>query len=150
MSEKTRKQWFGPILVWGVGILAMVAIWVTVSTWLGAACFWMTLVAVIDMALLLHFSGLAPGWRRFGGIVAGTLIIVSASLWLIASNAFGLSMGLPVVESAQMVGPVLVTEFSRLRMSGADWFYPLAGIALAGYCGFRRPRTENRAPGAMS
>ncbi len=123
MSEKSRKSWLWPSLAWCLGILGMIGIWLSISVWLDSACLWMTVFAILDLTLMLRLTGVSAGWPRFVGILVGTTITVLASLWLIASNAFGLVMGLWPLEAAQQIGPVLVQEFSRLRLHHTDWLW---------------------------
>ena len=100
----------------------------------------MAALSAIDIGLILRFTGVGPGWPRFMGIVAGTLLISAASQWLVAANAFGLVMGLLPLESIQMVGTVLVWEFTRLRIAAPELVYPLAAIFLAWFLGLRQQK----------
>lgn len=115
----------------------MVGIWLGVSVWLDAPCLWMTVFAAVDIALMLRLTGAPAGWPRFIGIFLGTAIIVLASQWLIAANAFGLVLGLLPHEAALQVGPVLVWEFSRLRISRAELVFLPVAIIFAWYFGLR-------------
>ena len=137
MLEKSRKSWLWPCLAWCLGILGMIGIWLSISVWLDSACLWMTVLATLDLTLMLRLTGVSAGWSRFLGIVAGTSIIVIASQWLIAANAFGLVMGLWPLEAAQQIGPVLVREFTRLRVIPMDLIYLLFSIVLAWLLGIR-------------
>ena len=115
----------------------MIGIWLSISVWLDSACLWMTVLATLDLTLMLRLTGVSAGWSRFLGIVAGTSIIVIASQWLIAANAFGLVMGLWPLEAAQQIGPVLVREFTRLRVIPMDLIYLLFSIVVAWLLGIR-------------
>lgn len=77
------------------------------------------------------------------GIVIGTLLISVASHWLVAANAYGLALGLLPLESAKMVGPVLVWEFTRLRIIAGDELWILTSLAGALWFGFRRFRSNS-------
>ena len=86
---------------------------------------------------MLHLTGMRGGRLRFLGIVAGASIIVLASQWLIAANAFGLVLGLLPLEAAQQIGSVLAWEFTRLRMVPMDLIYLPFCIILAWFFGTR-------------
>lgn len=118
----------------------MIGIWLTISVWLDATCLWMSVIATVDIALIMRFSGINPGWLRFFGVLLGTVIIVLASLWLIAANAFGLVLGLYPLDAAQQVGSVLVWEFTRLRIGAVELIYPTATFLLAWYWAMRCPK----------
>ena len=137
MSEKSCKSWLWPCLAWCLGILGMIGIWLSVSVWLDSACLWMTVLATLDLTLMLRLTGVSAGWPRFVGILAGTSIIVIASQWLIAANAFGLVMGLWPLEAAQQIGPVLAWEFTRLRVIPMDLIYLPLSIILVWFFGVR-------------
>lgn len=100
----------------------------------------MAILAVFDIALIMRFAGVDAGWWRFLGVLSGATIILIASQWLIAANAFGLVLGLFPLEAAQMVGPVLVWEFSRLRIHHTDTIYLVVAVILAWRLGLRRPK----------
>ena len=111
----------------------MVGTWFSVSVWLNAACLWMALFAILDITLMLHLTGVRAGWLRFFGIFLGLSIIVFASQWLIAANAFGMEMGLLPQEAAEQIGPVLAWEFTRLRITQGDLIFLSIGIILSFY-----------------
>jgi len=140
LSENSRKSWFWFLLAWFLGVLGMIGIWLSVSIRFDRACMWMGILAVVDIALVLRFTGVQAGWGRLLATLIGAATITVTSQWLIAANAFGMVLGLLPFESAHMVGPVLVWEFSRLRMSDADVIYTAATLFLAWYMGFHRPK----------
>ena len=115
----------------------MVGIWLSISVWLDSPCLWMTVLATLDIALMLRLTGITAGWPRFFGVLSGTILITLASQWLIAANAFGLVMGLWPLEAAQQVGSVLAQEFSRLRVTQMDLMYLPLAIILAWFFGLR-------------
>ena len=115
----------------------MIGIWSTLGIWLDQPCLWMAALSAIDLGLILRFTGVGAGWLRFSGIVIGTFLIGFASQWLIAANAFGLVMGLLPLESIQMVGDVLVWEFTRLRIEAFEIVYLLAAALIAWFLGLR-------------
>ncbi len=137
MSEKSRNSWLWPTLAWCLGVLGMVGIWLSISVWLDSPCLWMTIFATLDIALMLRLTDVSAGWSRFIGIVTGTMIIVLASQWLIAANAFGVVLGLWPLESAQQIGSVLAWEFTRLRVLQMDLIYLPLSIILAWFLGMR-------------
>ncbi len=118
----------------------MIGFWVSLGYWIDKPCLWMTILSAIDIGLILRFTGISPGWPRYLGVVVGTVIITVCSQWLIASNVFGLVMGIPPLETAQMIGPVLVWEFTRLRIAEVQMIYPIFALLLAWYLGFRFPK----------
>ena len=118
----------------------MIGIWMNLSVWLDGPCLWMAAFSAVDLGLILRFTGVGPGWTRFSGIVIGTLLISIASQWLVAANAFGLVMGLLPLESIQMVGNVLVWEFTRLRIFAGDGLWLLISPTAALWFGFRGSR----------
>jgi hypothetical protein len=115
----------------------MVGLWLGVAVWLNTASLWMSVFAVLDIALMLRLTGVNAGWPRFIGVLSGAAIIVFASQWFIAANAFGLVMGLLPLEAAQQVGWVLVWEFSRLRLTQTDVIYLPLSIILAWFLAMR-------------
>lgn len=121
----------------------MIGIWFTISVRLDASCLWLTVVAVIEIALILNFTGLPAGWFRFFGIFVGTIIILVASQWLIAALAFGLALGLLPHESAQQIGTVLAWEFSKLRFQSSDWIWIVFAVLLNAWLGLskRKPKS---------
>jgi hypothetical protein len=100
----------------------------------------MTVFATLDIALMLRLTGVCAGWLRFIGVLLGTVLIVIASQWLIAANAFGLVMGLWPLEAAQQIGTVLVWEFTRLRVMQIDLIYLPLSMFLAWLFGLRRSK----------
>ena len=118
----------------------MVGIWLSVSVWLDAACSWMSILSVLDIALILRFTGVSFGWPRFLGIFLGVISITFASQWLIAANAFGLVMGVFPLEAAQQIGWVLAWEFTRLRLEPNDMIFLAVTIISTVYFGFRFPK----------
>lgn len=118
----------------------MTGIWTSVGIGLDAPCLWLSLIAVFDMALMLHVTGIRKGSLRFVGIVSGTALILIGSQWLIAANAFGMALGLLPMESMQQVGSVLVWEFSRLRISQEELVYLPLSLLLAWYTGLHRAK----------
>lgn len=137
MSEKSRNLWLWPTLAWCLGVIGMVGIWLSISVWLDSPCLWITVLATLDIALMLRLTGVSAGWPRFFGVLSGTILITIASQWLIAANAFGLVMGLWPLEAAQQVGSVLAQEFSRLRITQMDLMYLPLSIILAWFFGMR-------------
>ncbi len=113
----------------------MTGIWVSTSLWLDSACLWMTMLAVVDIALILRFTGVDAGWPKFIGILSGTTLVVLLSQWLVAANAFGMAMGLLPTDAAQMIGSVLAWEFTRLRISETEFLYPAIAMLLAWFFG---------------
>lgn len=122
----------------------MTGIWVSTSLWLDSACLWMTMLAVVDIALILRFTGVDVGWPKFVGILSGTVMTAWLSQWLIAANAFGLAMGLLPTDAAQMVGSVLVMEFTRLRISETEFLYPAIAMLLAWFFGLHGRNKTSR------
>lgn len=118
----------------------MAGIWLSISVWLDSPCLWMTVLATLDIALMLRLTGVSAGWPRFWGVLSGTILITVASQWLIAANAFGLVMGLWPLEAAQQIGSVLAWEFSRLRVTQTDFIYLPLSIVLAWYLGLRHSK----------
>jgi len=115
----------------------MTGMWLSISIWLDSACLWMTVFATLDISLMLILTGVSAGRRRFFGILAGTSMIVLASQWLIAGNAFGLVLGILPFEAAQQIGSVLALEFTRLRMVPMDLIYLPLNIILSWFFGAR-------------
>jgi hypothetical protein len=140
LSEKSRKSWLWPSLAWCLGILGMIGIWLSISVWLDSACLWMTVIATLDVTLMLRLTGVSAGRPRFLGILLGAILIVTASQWLIAANAFGLVMGLWPLEAAQQIGPILAWEFTRLRVMPIDVIYLPLSLFLAWFLGLRRSK----------
>ncbi|MEO8001020.1 MAG: hypothetical protein ABI644_04030 [Arenimonas sp.] len=141
MSEKLPKLWVywgWPSLVWCLGVAGMVGLWLGIAVWRNGPCTWMALLSVLDIALLLRFTGIGAGWFRFLAIFSGTVIILVFSQWLIAANAFGLAMGLFPVDAAQLVGSVLVWEFTHLRLSASDLLWLSLSIFIMLWLGFSK------------
>lgn len=141
MQKKTRKTWFLSGLAWCLGVLGMIGIWLGVSVWLDRPCLWMSVLTVLDIALILRFMGVQPGKLHFLGILVGSILVLLGSQWLIAANAFGLVMGLFPLEAARMVGPVLVWEFTRLRLGEYDWIWLLISLVSTAWYGLRKQHT---------
>jgi hypothetical protein len=137
LSEESSKLWLWPCLAWCLGVLGMVGLWLGVTVWLDSACLWMSIFAVLDIALMLQLTGIKAGWPRFIGISLGAILIVIASQWLIAANAFGLVMGLWPLEAALQIGQVLAWEFTRLRAMQMDLIYLPLSAFLAWFFGLR-------------
>lgn len=118
----------------------MTAIWLSTSIWLNTACVWISIFAVIDIALMLYFTGVKPGWPRFFGVFLGAAIITTASQWFIAANAFGMALGLWPLEAARQIGPVLAWEFTRLRVDSMALICLPLSFFLAAFLGLRLPK----------
>lgn len=116
----------------------MIGIWTSAGIWLDSACLWMLVLSTIDIALLLRFTDIGPGWLRFYGILVGSLIILLASQWLIAAHSVGLALGFFPFEAAQLIGPMLVWEFTRLRIENSDGSWLLISGFLMFWMSFRK------------
>lgn len=139
LIAKPAPHWSAPLLALAAGLLGMTAVWATVATVTGSSQAWLAVVTAIDMALLLRLTGMPAGPMRALAGASATLATCLASYWLMAANQFASILGLPPLESAWRLGPVLALEMTRL---GGGWWdvmaiaFALIGISLWG-CGQR-------------
>lgn len=120
-----------PALAWVAGVLGMVALWTAVSLALRSPSGWLALVAALDLALLLRLAAMPAGRPRAWAAVAGTALAIALGYWFHAAITMGVMLGLPPVESALRLGPVLAGELVRHTTSAWDIAWAVLALPLA-------------------
>ena len=118
----------------------MSAAWVTAAVIFGRSLSWLSLVAALDMALLLHLTRVPPGPWRVGLAVACTAAAVLLSQWLIIATQLGISMGLQPLDASLRLGPALAWQLGRLSLTPVDLVFLCASLPLAGILSQRSAR----------
>lgn len=118
-----------PLITSLLAMLAMLAVWFSLSAHLDTAVTWFALVAAADIALLERWT------RRRGTVTprwiapAATLVCCLLSLWLITALSVSDTGGFGLHDSARQMSPGLFRLLLSLRMGPADWLF-LAGAPL--------------------
>jgi len=134
-----------PLITSMLAMLAMMAVWLALSSHLHDALPWFALVAAVDIALLERWTrnaaGATPSWIA----PAATALCCVLTLWLITALSVSYSGGFGLKDSARQMGPGLFSLLLQLRLSPLDWMLlvasPVLAFALAGagVNGRRRP-----------
>ncbi len=90
------------LLMLGIGGFA--AVWILLGTFTGRQHSWMAVLAALDIALMLHLGGWAPGPLRAAVAMASTLLIALIASWGITASHLGRALGLLPWESALKLG----------------------------------------------
>jgi hypothetical protein len=114
----------------------MVGIWLSVALSRDQASLWLAVIAALDIAFVLWLSGVQAGIKRATAAIAGLILIVFASQWMIAAIMFGSAWGIDHFGAAQVIGKVLVWEFTRLRLTDTDYLLLVLSLSLALFFGF--------------
>ena len=120
-----------PAFALAVGVLGAVAVWLGLAISLRSTCAWMAPLAALDMALMLRLAMAPPGTARALLAIAGTLVAIAASYWMIVATQMGFLLGLSPMESAHRLGPVLAGELLRHGTNGWDIGLSLLALGLA-------------------
>lgn len=118
-------------MVLAIGVLGMTAVWLAAYLHFRTPSGWLSLVAAVDIALMLRLAAAPAGRARAGLAVAGTLAAIALSAWMMVATQLGLLIGLTPLESAQRLGPVLFGEMLRHGTSGWDLAWALLALPLA-------------------
>ena len=121
-----------------LGCLGFAAAWVMLARFLESQASWLTPVAALDVAWMLHLGRTRPGLRRALLAVVSMLAIIALANWGIAATEIGRSMGLLPWESALRLGPDYARELILLANTRTDLAWYVAGIALAGVIAHRK------------
>lgn len=125
------RAWILPSFAVAAGVLGVAALWLAAAISLAAMCGWMALVAALDMAFMLRLAVMAPGRARAWTALAGTVLAIAVSAWLVAAAQIGLVLGLAPWESATRIGSSLVWELLRYGSGPWDWAFALLALPLA-------------------
>jgi hypothetical protein len=129
--------------MWCLGVLGMVGIWLSVALSRDQACLWLAIIAALDIAFVLWLSGMHAGARRAAANIAGLILIVFASQWMIAAIMFGSAWGIDHFGAAQVIGKILAWEFTRLRLTQTDYVFFGLSLLLAAVLGLLGKRSEH-------
>ena len=125
-----------PLIISLLAMLAMLAVWFTLSLHLETAVTWFALVAAADIALLERWTRspdtLTPGW--IAPVV--TLACCLLALWLITALSVANTGGFGLHDSARQMSPGLFRLLLSMRLGPGDWLLlvgaPLLAACLAG------------------
>lgn len=143
--SSTNLRTAQPLITSLLAMLAMLAVWFSLSSHLDTAATWFAPLAAADIALLER-------WTRGRGTVtprwiapAATLACCLLSLWLITALSISDTGGFGLHDSARQMSPGLFSLLLSLRMGPADWLLlagaPLLALYLADAgASDRRPR----------
>ena len=140
LPTNSKAGWLLSAVALATGILGMSAAWVTAAVIFGRSLSWLSLVAALDMAVLLHLTRVPPGPWRVGLAVACTGAAVLLSQWLIIATQLGISMGLQPLDASMRLGPSLAWQLGRLSLTPVDLVLLCASLPLAGILSQRSAR----------
>lgn len=110
-----------------LGIGGFAAVWILLGTFTARQHSWMAVLAALDIALMLHLGGWAPGPLRAAVGVASTLLTALIASWGITASHLGRALGLLPWESAMKLGFSHAWTIAQL----ANGVFDLLWLALA-------------------
>lgn len=126
----SRAAWLAPVMLL-LGSVFFTLIWILLALFLGRSCGWMALLGAVDAFLILHFSGMRPGWRRACWAVLATLGMIVVANWGIAATQIGISLGLSPWDSATKLGLYHAWTLVGLANQTADRLWMATALVLA-------------------
>lgn len=124
-----RHRVVAPVLLAIFGVVGMSAIWGLIALILDRQCAWMSVMAALDIALLLRLGRAAPGLPRAIGTLAATTAVVMTSNWIIAASQVGGPMGFRTLDALQRLGTDHAQTLFGLANQPAEWaWYAIAAI----------------------
>jgi len=148
LPTNSVTAWLLPAAALTAGVLGVCAVWVIVAVASNRPCAWMALLAALDVALMLRFSGVRPGPARVLAAVLGTAVAVLLAQWLIVATQMGLALGLQPLDSAMRLGPALAKQLLMISLGRADLAWLLASLPLAALCAMGTRREREAPPAA--
>jgi hypothetical protein len=124
------------VLIGGVAIVGVAAIWAGVAAIVASPCAWVAPLAAADAAVLLRLANFPAGKSRAAlalAITAATIVVGNA---LVATALIGRGMGLRPVHALGRMSPDLAWMYVQSNSGWAE----LAWYALAGVLAWRLGR----------
>jgi hypothetical protein len=129
----TRPAYWPSLLLLLLGSLFFAAIWTMLAVYTGKPCGWMTVLAALDVALMLRWGGMPRGLGRVLVAVLATAAIAVLVNWLTAATQIGFAMGLNPWDSALKLGAGYAWTLAGLANHAADRIWMAVALVFAGF-----------------
>jgi hypothetical protein len=97
------SRWLTPLMLL-LGGVCFSLIWILLALYLERQAGWMALLAALDAALILRFSGMRRGPARVLLAMVATVLMTALALWGIVASQLGFMLGLSPWTSAAKLG----------------------------------------------
>lgn len=97
------SRWLTPLMLL-LGGVCFSLIWILLALYLERQAGWMALLAALDAALILRFTGMRRGPARMLLAMVATVLMTALALWGIVASQLGFMLGLSPWTSAAKLG----------------------------------------------
>ena len=125
-------HWLWPPMLL-IGVATATLAWVFIALLSGRQTGWMAVLAALEIVFMLRLSRFPAGSGRVAVTLVGTLLVVVAANWGIASAYVGGSMGLAPWESALRMGPFMAWTLFGLANGVAEALWVLVALVVGGW-----------------
>ncbi|WP_238394736.1 hypothetical protein [Pseudoxanthomonas wuyuanensis] len=132
MSVLRSSRWLTPLILL-LGGLCFSLIWILLALHLDRQAGWMALLAALDAALILRFTGMRRGPARILLAVTATVLMIALALWGIVASQLGFMLGLSPWSSAAKLGLAHAWTLLGLANTPADLICMAAAPLLAAF-----------------
>jgi uncharacterized membrane protein len=116
-----------------IGVATATLAWVFIALLSGRQTGWMAVLAALEIVFMLRLSRFPAGSARVAVTLVGTLLVVVAANWGIASAYVGGSMGLAPWDSALRMGPFMAWTLFGLANGVAEALWVLVALVVGGW-----------------
>ena len=113
------SRWLTP-LIRLLGGACFTLIWILLALYLERQAGWMALLAALDAALILRFTGMRRGPARVLLAMVATVLMIALALWGIVASQLGFMLGLSPWTSATKLGLAHAWTLLGLANTPAD------------------------------
>lgn len=146
LQEHTTRSTLTQILSWGLvvfGSLMIVLIWVMVAIVTRSSAPYMALVVVLDVWLMMHFTGINPA-RHWVWLVMIVLISLLLAWHALTASKLGLLFGIMPLQAVTMSSIGLTHEHMASTFGAWDWLCLVLALLLAGWLCRPKAHTSHR------
>lgn len=119
-SFVSRSSHWLPPLILLLGGACFTLIWILLALYLERQAGWMALLAALDAALILRFTGMRRGPARILLAMVATVLMIALALWGIVASQLGFMLGLSPWTSATKLGLTHAWTLLGLANTPAD------------------------------
>ncbi|WP_454831846.1 hypothetical protein [Pseudoxanthomonas wuyuanensis] len=119
LSISRAPRWLTPLILL-LGGFCFSLIWILLALYLERQAGWMALLAALDAALILRFTGMRRGSARILLAMLATVLMIALALWGIVASQLGFMLGLSPWTSATKLGLVHAWTLLGLANTPAD------------------------------
>lgn len=135
LYEPTKRSTFNQLLSWSVvafGSLMMVMIWVLVAIVTRSSAPYMALVLVVDVWLMMRFTGINPA-RHWLGVVAIVLTSLLLAWHALTASKLGFLFGIMPLQAITMSNIHLTREYMASTFGAWDCLCLVLALLLIGW-----------------